>query len=174
MSAFQDQPAGGNDAVSPLLSGKFRVFFDPVERALTRAPEDGKHGLVPPYIDGVAAPFPSGNLSAINGEDVVQLTAIKRDNRHLGWSTLVKLTCARNRSARLARAKNYWIGIAQRRLLNVLRSNVAWHQVNFKHLPADRGDLQQTAMNFTSWPQCFQYSAVLMGMNADHCPWPGP
>src|SRR5690606_22953527 len=117
VAALQHQPARGDDAVGTLLFREPGILLNAVNRTFARASEDREYGPVPPHIDGVVTPFPGGDLAAVNGEDVVELLARERNSRYRAGTDVENLLCARKRTARLARAQSYRIGIAQPRLL---------------------------------------------------------
>ena len=69
VSALHDQPAGGNDAVSALLSRQPNILFDAIERVLARLAIDGENRLVSQKIDRIVAPNPRRDLAAVKIED---------------------------------------------------------------------------------------------------------
>jgi hypothetical protein len=70
-----DQSRRRDHAVSSLPAFQFWILFDAINRHFGRATEHRKNSPVFQKIDGVVAPFASGNFAAIEVENAIEFAA---------------------------------------------------------------------------------------------------
>src|SRR5689334_14006527 len=75
MSAPDDEPGGGDEAVGALAARQTGVLLDSIDRDFRGPAENRKHGPVLEEINGVVAPLAGGDLAAIKVENAVELAS---------------------------------------------------------------------------------------------------
>lgn len=111
VSALHDQPAGGNDAVSALLSRQPNILFDAIERVFARLAIDGENGLVSQKIDRIVAPNPQRDLPTVKVEDGGEFMSVEGSATSRLPTALRVWSC---QIARSSRAEAYRVsGFAQ-------------------------------------------------------------
>jgi len=78
MSPFEDLTRRANNSVHALALGKLGAFDNLIDRHFGSAAENGKDSFVFQSIDRVVAPLTFGHFAAIEGEDCVELSALKK------------------------------------------------------------------------------------------------
>ena len=80
VTAPENEPAGRDHRIRSLFVAELGVLFDPVERRFGRAAKDREHRAARHEIDGVIAPFPFCDLSAVEVENHHEFKAIESDD----------------------------------------------------------------------------------------------
>jgi hypothetical protein len=104
---LHDQPAGGDDAVSALLSRQANVFFDTVERVLARLAIDGENRLVSQEIDRIIAPRPRRDLAAVKVKNGGEFMSVEGSATSRLPAAVRSWSC---QIARRSRAEAYRVG----------------------------------------------------------------